>query len=296
MSIEYVARRDLDTSLWDQAVSAPANGFIYARSSYLDLLADNWDALVIDNYKMVMPLPFRIKWGIRYLYQPAFIQQLGVIGINSNDETERCIAKAKEYFRYAAINLNFDNKIMATQACSNFILDLTKTYSELTGSYNYYLRKTTRETKTSELLYKPSVAFETSIDLYRRSYGNRFPHVKERSYKGILQFAEHNPSMVICREAWYRNELVSSLLLLKDIRRLYLLISVNTEKGQTMEANRFLMDQLIREFSSSGMILDFEGSDLPGVAAFYTGFGAVNQPYYSIHWNNLPWPLNKLKK
>ena len=47
MSIEYVARRDLDTSLWDQAVSAPANGFIYARSSYLDLLADNWDALVI---------------------------------------------------------------------------------------------------------------------------------------------------------------------------------------------------------------------------------------------------------
>jgi hypothetical protein len=36
------------------------------------------------------------------------------------------------------------------------------------------------------------------------------------------------------------------------------------------------------------MIFDFEGSSIPGVAKFYEGFGATNEPYSVIKKDNLP--------
>jgi hypothetical protein len=43
------------------------------------------------------------------------------------------------------------------------------------------------------------------------------------------------------------------------------------------------------------MILDFEGSDHPGIAHFYENFGSINQPYFFYRHNRLPWPLRLLK-
>ncbi len=42
------------------------------------MAAGQWDALVLDDYQAVMPLTWRSKFGIRYLYQPAFTQQTGI--------------------------------------------------------------------------------------------------------------------------------------------------------------------------------------------------------------------------
>jgi hypothetical protein len=43
------------------------------------------------------------------------------------------------------------------------------------------------------------------------------------------------------------------------------------------------------------MILDFEGSDHPGIAHFYANFGGIDQPYFFYRRNRLPWPIRWLK-
>jgi hypothetical protein len=63
-----------------------------------------------------------------------------------------------------------------------------------------------------------------------------------------------------------------------------------------MEANHFLFDQLIREFAGQDLILDFEGSDLPGVARFYQKFGPQNQPFSFWKSNRLPAVMRWWKK
>ena len=37
-----------------------------------------WDALVEDDYVSVMPLPYRKKMGVTYIFPPTMTQQLGV--------------------------------------------------------------------------------------------------------------------------------------------------------------------------------------------------------------------------
>jgi hypothetical protein len=69
-----------------------------------------------------------------------------------------------------------------------------------------------------------------------------------------------------------------------------------TPDGRKKEANHFLLDQVIKEFAGKPLIFDFEGSDVPGIKSFYEKFGAINQPYYSLHFNLLPAPFKWLKR
>ena len=76
--IRYVKRKDIDAQKWDECISNSPNGIIYAYVFYLDCMADQWDALVYNDYEAIMPLTWRKKYGVAYLYQPFFTQQSGI--------------------------------------------------------------------------------------------------------------------------------------------------------------------------------------------------------------------------
>ncbi|HRF27551.1 MAG TPA: hypothetical protein PKW54_09435, partial [Ferruginibacter sp.] len=76
---------------------------------------------------------------------------------------------------------------------------------------------------------------------------------------------------------------------------LYNMISCIWPEGKKKGANYFLFDQVIREFSGNPLSLDFEGSDVPGIAYFYEKFSDKKEIYPFIRLNRLPWPLRILK-
>src|SRR4051794_1959095 len=110
--IRYVKRKDIDVSSWNNCIGEASNGLIYAQSNFLDALCTNWDALVLNDYENVMPIPWRKKWGIYYIYPPYFIPALGVFG---NDVTPSLIQSFLSYipknFKYWEIDLNEKNEI-----------------------------------------------------------------------------------------------------------------------------------------------------------------------------------------
>jgi hypothetical protein len=76
--INYLKHTEIDKALWDECIAQSVNRRVYAFSWYLDIVCPGWDALVGDNYMHVFPLTHRRKWGVGYLYQPFFAQQLGL--------------------------------------------------------------------------------------------------------------------------------------------------------------------------------------------------------------------------
>ena len=56
-----------------------------------------------------------------------------------------------------------------------------------------------------------------------------------------------------------------------------------------MQANHFLLDAIIKEFAGKNIVLDFVGSDIPGIAHFYKNFGPTISLISFIDFNNLPW-------
>jgi hypothetical protein len=272
-----------------------SNGLVYALSKILDKLSPGWCALVSGNYDTVMPLTQRTKYGVRYLYQPPFLQQLGVFGSFNEETTRQFIAAAKENFRFAEIHLNHTNHYPGTVYRQNYILPLENTYEEIAGGFSTALAKNLKRATNAGLNYTHSNAIESNVNLNYRLIGSNISSVKRSHYDAIIEIAATAAEHVICREVWNGEELQASCVCFIDHRRVYFIMSTVTETGKFNQANHFLIHQLIREFAGQPMTLDFEGSDLPGVAEFYKGFGAVEQPYYFLKWNNLPWPLRLFK-
>ena len=107
--IQYLQHNQIDKAKWDATMAKCGN--IYAYSWYLDVVHPNWEALVEDDYQSVMPLTGGKKFGVNYLFQPYFVQQLGVFSKApmTPEKTEEFLNAIPKKYRFAEIRLNESN-------------------------------------------------------------------------------------------------------------------------------------------------------------------------------------------
>jgi hypothetical protein len=260
-------------------------------------MAPNWDALVLNDYEAVMPLPWKKKWGIKYLYQPAFIQQEGIFFKSelSTNTTKAFIDKAFSYFKFAEItfnDLNNLNEITIGEVSfrNNYLLPLQKTYEDTYASYPSITIKNIKRAKNAKLHYQYTSDYLPILKLYKKLYAERLPSFSQSDYYHfslVCKKLSDENNLIIRKVTNSNDELVAAVILLIDRNRLYNVISCITKKGKIAQANYFLYDKLIQEFSKSKFLLDFEGSDLKGIAEFYSRFTPQNHPYPFVKMNQL---------
>ena len=111
--IKLLKHNEINKIRWDECVKKSFNGNVYALSWYLDVVHHNWDALVENDYERVMPLPSSIKFGISYMFQPFFVQQLGVFSSTqlSQETVDNFIKAIPQKYRLVQYRLNSYNKV-----------------------------------------------------------------------------------------------------------------------------------------------------------------------------------------
>jgi hypothetical protein len=261
-------------------------------------MADSWDGFIADDYRLVMPVPWRKKYGIKYCYNVPFIQQLGVFGKNFKpEEVDPFINKLNETFSYGDYAFNYLNQVKTAKQSNNYILLLSSKYEVLKQFYLSHLEKNLHKAKKFSLQYEAGEIQET-IELFKKIYANRIKNITAKDYESfsVLCKLKQQENEVVVRKITSNNQLLASVLLMKYERRYYNLMMCVTETARQQSAGAVLYNELIKEFSYNGMMIDFEGSDIAGIEFFYKGFGAVNQPYYKLHLNTLPFPLRLFKR
>ncbi|MFN2457688.1 MAG: hypothetical protein ABR502_05760 [Chitinophagaceae bacterium] len=144
LSIHYLRNAEINKKLWDECIDKSENGLIYGYSFYLDAMCTNWDALVLNNYEAVMPLPWRKKYGFFYLYYPFLTAQLGLFGRKVTSELlENFLNNIPAKFRYWDFPLNYKNVFTLSNfeliQRSNYVLDLSKGYEFICKNYRQNL-------------------------------------------------------------------------------------------------------------------------------------------------------------
>ena len=89
MNIRRLCYSQIDKQAWDDCINHSSNGLVYALSWYLDVVAPEWEAIVItqgSTYHICFPLPVRKRWGMPYIFHPYFCQQLGIYYRHSPDD------------------------------------------------------------------------------------------------------------------------------------------------------------------------------------------------------------------
>lgn len=307
MELKYIPYKNIDKLKWDNCINTACNKLIYAESVYLDHLSANWDAIVLNDYEAVLPLTWKKKLGIRYLYQPAFFQQGGIFSKKklSPEIITDFIELAASKFKFAEITFNYlhnpPHKISFYQSkqCNNYFFQLGKSYSTIFKQFSPYIKKRLKRLEKFKLIYRKSDNYKEAIKIYKELYNDKLPDFKKSDYDhfGLLCDYYSKNSRIIVRKVYDQDEntLLACVLLLKDENRIYNIASSVFPEGKRKLANYFLYNAVINEFSNEKLILDFEGSDIPGIAYFYKKWASENQQYTFIKWNLLPGPIKLFK-
>ena len=286
--IRYLSRNELDTVKYDRCISNAQNLRIYAYSWFLDIVCDSWGVLVEDDYESVMPLPKRKKYGIHYIYQTPWTQQLGVFSLHSINEFAvlEFIRKIPKKFKLIDIFLN-SNNITSSERIKkrdNFILSLDRTYESLRKKYSKGRKSSCTQAKQFNLEIIENYDHKKIIQLFKKNKGAELN--KNYSDYQILNKLTENALRLNCINSIgvinRNDELIGGAFFLVDKYRITYLFSAINDEGREKQAMSFLIDHVIETNAGSNYMLDFEGSVITKLASFFKSFGAHKEVYFHL--------------
>ncbi len=303
MAITYLSYQQINKAKWDYCIDQANNGLIYAYSYYLDAMAKNWDALVLNDYEAVMPLTWNKKYSIHYLYQPAFTACLGVFGKGINENILNAFLTAiPSKFKYWDIYLNNGNFFKLSEFYlyqrTNFILSLDSNYENIFNGYRDNVKRNLKKSENFKLSISRNIEVSSVIELAKEQIGS-FSSVTLsdfQHFEDLFKVLHENEKATTYGIFNNDNQLLASAIFIFSHSRAYYIMVGNHPNGKTLGASHLLIDTFIKDHARQNLVLDFEGSDIPSLAFFYSGFGAKEEKYSAIKLNRLPAPLKWFKK
>jgi hypothetical protein len=290
--IRHLARQAIDTVRWDRCVSASGQGIAFGYSRYLDLMADDWDGLVVGDYEAVLPLPARKKFGVRYGYPPRFMGPNPVYCLPGTIPPLMDLMHAAGCaFRFSDIQVAASPQEVGIPHAvrKNHLLPLDGTYDAIRSGYSATCRNLLSKGEREGVVVDKGGDSEEAI---RRA-------VRDGMMEGCSR-SDLDRFRMLCRErtaegscftASAKNKggdpLSMGIFLIAE-KRVHYMASWTGEAGRKTGASRLVIDSVVREFAGTGRALDFVGSDIPGIASFFEGFGARAMEYVLIRQNRLP--------
>jgi hypothetical protein len=303
VEIQYLTYKQIDKSKWDACINIASNGLLYAYADYLDAMAGNWDALILNDYEAVMPLTWNKKFGIHYLYQPAFTASLGVFGRSVDGELLRAFLRAiPDKFRYCDIYLNHGNLYPVAgfhlYERMNYVLSLNKPYDELSKHYRDNIKRNVKKSEQLQLVINKDIPVKEVI-LLASAQAQGFSKMTPADFNRFEKLYEllHKRSKATTYGVYNSNAaLLASAVFLFSHKRAYYILVGNHPDGKTIGASHALINAFIKDHAGEDLLLDFEGSDISSLAFFYSSFGAVEEKYPALKFNRLPGLVRLFKK
>jgi hypothetical protein len=276
--IKYIQRKHIDDSKWNSCIDRSFNGNLYGYSWFLDIVSDHWDALVENDYERVFPLVHRKKFGIFYIYQPFFTQQLGLYSTTKLDSEilSSFIRAIPAKFRQTEINLNTLNKAeekdfrLIPQV--NHELDLINSYEKIRKGYSENLLRNLKKAEKAGLTVSKNIKPDDIISLFRENRGKDIGHLHEKDYlrlKRIAYTCMYKGLANIQGVYDEQNQLVAGAFFIQCNNKAIFLFSGLGEEGRKAGAMPFLIDQYLHSHAGRHLTFDFDGSNDPDLARFY---------------------------
>ena len=305
--IKFYKHKDIDLFKWDECIDSSINRRVQAFSWYLNVVANNsWDALVLDDYNAVLPLPYRFKYGFKYIYMPYFIQSLGCFLKDKKD-----FSLFEDFANYLPGNIKFidynlqhniklvcDNKFVLTKKM-NQVLDINNDYTKIFNSFNSSNKKNIKRSSFYNLKFEKNTSSLNADDFvtFFKTHLSSSLGFSKKDYACLIDLIKVSVSKGkgVVYVTKKENTILNSAFLLLDNKRVYLIASASSKEGKNKKASFFMLNELIKNYCSNFNILDFCGSNIKGIYDYNKGFGASDKFYYNTKISKLRFPFSILK-
>ncbi|MGK0325362.1 MAG: hypothetical protein ACJA2M_001198 [Polaribacter sp.] len=300
--INYIKRKDLEVDKYDACIENSIQSNIFGFSWYLDEICSNWDVLVLNDYKAVMPIPWRKKFGIKYIYPPLWLIQLGIYSIEKEDEDAflRMLLSGFRFFETRTNSKNYFSVFEEYQQKRDIqVLDLKQPYETIISGFRKDRKKDLRKAERSKLYMKIENNLDKFINLYKSNIGKKVKELKQSDYNNLhslIKTCIHKKKGEILSAYDAEGNLVASGFFLKEKERVVKLVSSTDYNNRKNGANTFLIERAVHKYYEEFDLFDFGGSSIKSIASFNLSFGAYTVNYLNLKYNGLPKILKFFKE
>jgi hypothetical protein len=287
--IQRISRDNIDIQKYDACIENSIQSRIFAYSWYLDIVADNWEVLVLGDYEAVMPLPWKRKYFIKYVYPPFWLLELGIYSVSSDVNTDIFIKKLDKEFRFVELRMNTQNKdssrLMHHHEKQMQSISLQDSYETISSRYSRNRKRDLKKSEQFNLTINWDSKPEKMIALFKENVGKRVENIKIKEYNILSKLLK------VCIEKGVgemvsvlddENKLVASAFFLKHKDTVTELVCSTDFKNRNNGANTYFNDYAIQKYQANFSVFCFGGSSMTNIANYYKSFGAKTETYYLL--------------
>jgi hypothetical protein len=284
--IEHLRHEEIEREQWDRCIAGASFETIYPYSWYLDLVSPEWEGLVMGDYEMVMPLTPSRKFGFHFLLQPILAQQLGIFSLDAPNEfeIEDFLRAIPSRFMVTDICLNSQNLKIPERIRHFYRVNYELDLRDFATSYSTNTKRNLQKGREHPFEFR-EIDMAQYLDL---KYASEEDIQVGRDYLDRLFGGLARRKRAEAFGLYLEDELHASAILGYAWSRVIYMNGCSSAAGKESRAMFVLMDRLIDLSRERYPLFDFEGSNLPGVARFFEGFGAFETSYPRILMTKLP--------
>ncbi len=179
----------------------------------------------------------------------------------------------------------------------NYVLSLNDNYENLHNTYRENIKRNIKKSEQFLLNINKDIAVAEVIALAREQVSNaELTDDDLTRFEKLFQLLYSKQKATTYGVYTKESRLIASAVFFFSHKRAYYIMVGNHPDGKTLGASHALINAFIKDHTGEDILLDFEGSDIPSLAFFYSSFGAVEEKYSAIKLNKLPAPIKWLKR
>ncbi len=302
MEIHLLRREELNTKKWNTCIESDSGvASLSGMSWYLDKVCDNWNAIIIDDYQSVIPLPCRKKWGMNYIYPPFFASRMGIYGQSlTASELDTVFDIISKNYKWIDMTFSPDTQINIERyqhlKRRAYILDLQHPYSQLKQQYHRNHTRNCKKAIENELILTNNPDIESIISLFIHNTGQQkqvgYTKKDYQQLKELVIFLRSQNAIETLGANDKDGKLCAGIFFTHQFGKYNFLFSGRDQHNIDNGSMFFIMDNFIALHAQKAINLYFNGSDNAQIARFYAGFGSQETYYYQLMISR----LNKIEK
>ncbi|MCI3936275.1 hypothetical protein MQX03_03640 [Chryseobacterium aahli] len=251
-----------------------------ATKNFLDITSEKkWELLVYNDYEAVMPVPYIKKLGLKFIINPKLCQQLGIF--SKNDEVfinDQFLDFFENKYRIWYYAFNDSNQFTQTlKRRKNYLIN-PENYELVRQRYSPKRKRKLRlDTEILENSEIQKINFKDAENfITENSLGAKDENDKKKFMKIFSELEKAKLLEIVV--FIYRKKIINALALYSNESTVALLGTFNDKKSVKLSGSSFLIDYIISKNIDS-KTFDFEGSEIPSIEEFFTGFRPILKTY-----------------
>lgn len=304
-------RNQINDNQWNNFINQSPQTIIYGYTWYLDVICDEWIAIINLNisgdWLAIMPIPVFKNYSLYRSYIPLLCQHLGIFYLSLSLKKEKELSLKKKIlintidkipskikiFKYTTSTLNkyllpFHWKNYSLQTKYSYWIKIEKDKQINFKLFNHRTRTCIKKAEKNKLTCQEVFSIDRIVDAGKRNIKVQFDENKLFKLWEVLYSRNLVEAVEVLDEA---GKFYSGIIYLKCRNKHIYLFGTVEEKFKDFGAMSLAIWHIIKNSEAGIDTHDFQGSMIESIEKFYRGFGATPVPYIQIYKNNLPIPL-----